>query len=100
MIFHIIHSQKPKTFGIFFSELFGRIKTSMRPGDQISKLKTSRKELLRRKLFFNSLKKSLVIISHKNIVLAKRQKVLDIRKQKLENYRIDYLPMGWENDFK
>ena len=72
----------------------------MRPEDQISKLKTSRKELLRRKLFFNSLKKSLALLSHKNMVQAKRQKVLEMRKQKLENYRIDYLPLGWEGDFE
>ncbi len=72
----------------------------MSSGIQISKLKTSRKELLRRKLFFNSLKKSLVLLSHKNITLAKRQRVLEARKQKLENFRIDYLPMGWESDFE
>lgn len=100
MIFHKIHSQKPKTFGILFSEVFSKIKSSMPANVSILKFSSSQKELPRRRLFINHLKKSLVFLNHKKVIMAKRQKMLDLRRQEFENYRIDYLPLGWESDFE
>lgn len=100
MIFHITHSRKPSTFGIFFSELFGRNRASMIPSDQMPQVNSNKSQLTRKKLFFTSKKRSLAFFCHKAVILAKRQKSWEIRKQKLENYRIDYLPMGWESDFE
>jgi len=62
--------------------------------DQFSELKSGTKKLLREKIILNSIQRRILLMNCKKEFLAKRQRILEIRTMKLEQFRIDYLPLG------
>jgi hypothetical protein len=54
--------------------------------------------LLREKPLVNFIKKCAALDSYKNKILAERKENQEIRKQKLEQFRIDFMPLCTEED--
>jgi hypothetical protein len=98
MIIHFIHIVKCPSFRvIFLPKLHNPIIQGLIKNPEI-KVERNLKCLRRKKVSRNSRKKIASLKCYQNRVLAKRERILEIRKQKIAKYRINYMPLCTEED--